>query len=263
MVHTKVTDTHGRYNFLVKPGQYTLELAKAGYVFPTEYLRGKTEDIAYLDLLTVPEFQTASDVLLARNIPADPSKKERAPWRVTFERIKRLVQHLVALSGPLVSVYVCYIQPTAFNFALAVVMFALYVFFGLFTKKRRPKTTAAITDAATGRPIAGAYVRIFDDKFNKLLETQITDRKGRYAFLVGRSRYYVTASKPGYVEARSTVIDLTTEQFVPFVAVNMALRVGQAPVATPPPSETVVPPALPTTEQLPPSADNPNGGATS
>ncbi|KKU73553.1 MAG: hypothetical protein UX98_C0006G0051, partial [Parcubacteria group bacterium GW2011_GWA2_47_26] len=42
-----------------------------------------------------------------------------------------------------------------------------------------------------------------------LLETQITDDSGKYAFLVGRSKYYITLEKQGYLPYRSTIMDLT------------------------------------------------------
>jgi len=41
-------------------------------------------------------------------------------------------------------------------------------------------------------------LRVFDKQYNKLLETQVTDSKGRYSFLVSGDNYYVTAEKSGY-----------------------------------------------------------------
>jgi hypothetical protein len=46
-------------------------------------------------------------------------------------------------------------------------------------------------------------------KFNKLLETQVTDRNGTYGFFVGRNVYYVTAQKTGYARYVSPDLDLS------------------------------------------------------
>jgi hypothetical protein len=57
-------------------------------------------------------------------------------------------------------------------------------------------------------------VRIFDLKFNKLLETQVTDSKGRYSFLVGRNEYQMLAEKPGYQNKEVKPVDLVKNEEV-------------------------------------------------
>jgi hypothetical protein len=52
-------------------------------------------------------------------------------------------------------------------------------------------------------------VRIFDKKYNKLLETQITDARGRYGFIVGRNIYYLLGQVAGYQVYKSEDLDLT------------------------------------------------------
>ena len=54
-------------------------------------------------------------------------------------------------------------------------------------------------------------MRVFDRKYNKLLETQVTDRDGKYAFFAGKNIYYVTADLPGYERFVSPEIDLRKE----------------------------------------------------
>ncbi|KKU73958.1 MAG: hypothetical protein UX98_C0003G0035, partial [Parcubacteria group bacterium GW2011_GWA2_47_26] len=60
-----------------------------------------------------------------------------------------------------------------------------------------------------------------------LLETQITDDSGKYAFLVGRSKYYITLEKQGYLHYRSTILDLTP----PRASQIVKLEVGMGRVA--------------------------------
>ncbi|MCX6742909.1 MAG: hypothetical protein NT116_01610, partial [Candidatus Parcubacteria bacterium] len=50
---------------------------------------------------------------------------------------------------------------------------------------------------------------LFDIKFNKLLETQLTDSKGRYAFLVGKNIFQLLAEKDGYQPKEIKPVDLS------------------------------------------------------
>jgi hypothetical protein len=52
-------------------------------------------------------------------------------------------------------------------------------------------------------------VRIFDKRFHKLLETQITDKDGKYAFFAGPNVYMLMADKAGYEAYHSPDLDLT------------------------------------------------------
>ena len=65
--------------------------------------------------------------------------------------------------------------------------------------------------------------------YNKLLETQVTDNAGRYSFRVGRSKYYLTVTKAGFVKTESDQIDLTAAEHPTVIASDIPLRrVGDA-----------------------------------
>ena len=53
---------------------------------------------------------------------------------------------------------------------------------------------------------------MFDNAYNKLVDTAITDNDGGYAILVGPSIYYITAEKEGYARYQSPIIDLSSEK---------------------------------------------------
>ena len=76
--------------------------------------------------------------------------------------------------------------------AVNVVMYAL---FRRMAVARKPKNWGIVYDEKSKKPLQNVVARIFDAKYNKLLETQVTDVRGRYAFLVGQNTYYVTFEK--------------------------------------------------------------------
>jgi hypothetical protein len=83
----------------------------------------------------------------------------------------------------------------------------------MFTYTPAQPTFGAITSAVTGEPIERAVVRIFRTRFDKLLETQITGPRGRYAFVVRPGSYYVTITKPGYRSVRLNFPAITQDGF--------------------------------------------------
>jgi hypothetical protein len=63
-----------------------------------------------------------------------------------------------------------------------------------------PKQWGTVYDAKTNKPIEKAIVRLFTKEYNKLISTQVTGSKGRYAFLAGPSAYYLSIQAPGHTE---------------------------------------------------------------
>ena len=87
--------------------------------------------------------------------------------------------------------------------------------FLLFLRPAKPRKFAkwgAVKDAASGKPIGNAIVRLFEPEYNKLLGTQITKCQGPLRFpSVGLSIHYLTFEKTGYKILRTKNIDMRTK----------------------------------------------------
>lgn len=81
---------------------------------------------------------------------------------------------------------------------------------GLFRFKKRKSWGRALYKH-TGEPAAGATVQVYDAEFNKLKDSQITDRLGRFSALVAPGIYYVKIFKPGFKVARSGNLNITPQ----------------------------------------------------
>lgn len=55
-----------------------------------------------------------------------------------------------------------------------------------------------VFDSKERKPLQGVVVRVFSEENNKLLETKVTDKDGRYSFLVKPGNYYLDVIKEGY-----------------------------------------------------------------
>ena len=65
--------------------------------------------------------------------------------------------------------------------------------------------------------------RLFSSQFNKLVSTQVTDRRGRYYFLAGDNQFYVTYERAKYQTQKSEIIDLSGKE-AETIAVNVGLN---------------------------------------
>ncbi|MFH2063557.1 MAG: fibronectin type III domain-containing protein [bacterium] len=207
-VRSMVTDREGRYFFIVNDGSYRMTVAKSGYVFPSVYLKNVREDIRFVNLYHGETINVASNTTITANIPIDPIAKEKAPRRVFWEGIARRLQKGVSLLTLVAMVAAVIISPTPFVIGMLAANIVLFLLFRRLASGRRPKNWGIVYDQQTKKPIRNAIVRIFEARYNKLLETRVTDLRGRYAFLVGNNVYYVTYEKPGYHKKQVGPMDL-------------------------------------------------------
>ncbi len=236
LVATKVTDKEGRFFFLTQPGSYRLTAVKPGFVFPSVMLRDQKRDGGYLDIYHGEEIQvTDKNVSIAANIPLDPSDKTayHSARRHVFMRFARRLQQTLSFLGIFIALFILVIQPsslTLFGFLFQILLYALSL---RLVGARKPKSWGIVYEKSKHHPLANTVVRIFEPTYNKLLETVLTDKKGRYSFLVGPSSYFTTYEKPGYQKQEVRPIDLTAREGPGEVAVDVELKKDDAPPTKP------------------------------
>jgi hypothetical protein len=208
-LQTRITDAQGRFSFFVPPGSYTIQVQKPGFVFPTKYLQAEHIDVDFVDLYHGEEVKVAQPVTISPNIPVDPIAKEETPSAITRKRYLRGAQSALGVGGIIVSLGAIVISPTLPMIGFAVFQIATYALFRRLAIPAAPKRWGIVYDSDGKIPLAKAIVRIFDKKFNKLLETQITSKDGTYGFFAAKGHYYLTAEKPGYERYLSADLDLT------------------------------------------------------
>lgn len=223
IVQTKVTDKFGRYAFIAKIGNYQIEVVKPGYLFPTQYLSGKAEDVGLVELYHGDRVEAVASIVITPNIPLDPVTEAETPRAVLWRKALRKLQHAAAFSGIPLGMIVLLITPSLPAALLLLAQIGIYLLFRRLAVPTKAKSWGIAVDSRTRKPIAGVILRIFDKRFNKLLETQVTDKNGKYGFLVRRNIYYVIAEKPGFKKFVSPDIDLSTQDEA-IVDQNIALQ---------------------------------------
>ena len=212
ILRTIVTDRQGRYVLFSPKGIFKMTSTKSGFKFPSVYLKGKKEDEAFIDLYYGEQFNVKQvGQAITYNFPMDPVDEKVSVRKFILKRAFKGLQFGLSLSGIVLTTVSFIISP---NVKIGLFLILHIALFALFLRLARPakfKKWGIVRDAETGKPIRNAIVRLFEPEYNKLLGTQITDGKGRYAFLVGRNIYYLTFEKAGYKNLKTKNVDTRTK----------------------------------------------------
>ncbi|MBT4220771.1 MAG: hypothetical protein HN726_01645 [Candidatus Magasanikbacteria bacterium] len=199
VMQSRVTDKHGRYLFLPHIGAYRLEVEKSGFVFPSIFLKKESADGDRLDIYHGDTIKvTEGKDPVTPNIPVDPADQKISLKKLIFTKRLRTVQFVVSVIGIFLSLASFIITPVWYIGVFLVVHLILFALFVYYVKPRRPVQWGIVRDDASGDRVSNVVVRLFTSQYHKLVATEVTDRKGRYAFLVGKNDYYVTFEKEGY-----------------------------------------------------------------
>ncbi len=199
VIQSRVTDKQGRYLFIVEAGTYLLEVVKQGFRYPTQLLKGITTDGRLLDLYHgEPIIADVEGVAITPNIPLDPIGVIQTPRRIVWERRLRILQHGISLGGIFATLISLYIAPAWYIWVFLGLHIVLYILFFGYVRPKKPKGWGIVYESGTKKPVGKVVARLFTTQYNKLVASQVTDTKGRYAFLAGPNDYYMTFEKMGY-----------------------------------------------------------------
>ena len=250
IVQSRVTDSKGRYAFFAEPGLYRLEVIKEGYIFPTKILQDYKEDTGFVDLYHgEPVHVDDKYVALAVNIPLDPiGAPEKTPRRLIWEKRWRSLQSFIAMFSIVVGIVAFALQPGWWTGSLFVLQIVLYFLFKRLGTPPKPKSWGIVYDRGNQKPIERTVARLFSKQFNKLVASEITDKNGRYSFMVGPNRYYVTFEKNGYRKEISP--DIAVKQANEVIRLDVGLQKEIMPPGTSQPKPPT--PTMPISTAKPP-----------
>jgi len=217
---TAVTDKAGHYRLVVAPGEYVVDVSRAGYAFPSIFLRGATERSAtYDNVIPSHHIRIKDHGIVTKNIPIDPVSPAIKRSKIFKKRIllNENTQLLTAWLSPAFAFAVPLAaplkMPTLIFAWIAACAYAIAMSRRFLTFKPGRGAYGTVTDALTGLPIERAIIRLFDGTYNKHLQTITTSEKGRYAFLVNAGSYYILMKKEGFKTVRLNFPNITKESY--------------------------------------------------
>ncbi len=208
-VKTAATDVEGRFSFLVQEGKYVLEVAKVGYRFPSELIVDMKTDGRFENVYDGGTVEIGEEgALLTPSVPVDPKQVEADAKAVVRKSQLKKVRLAVAVVSPAVGVMSLIIAPTLLTGLLLLAQLIAYKLFKRLAVVKEPKKWGFVYEKGFGRPLPKAVLRIFALPYHKLVETQVSDSRGRYHFRVGSGKFYLTATKPGFEKTESEPLNL-------------------------------------------------------
>jgi type II secretory pathway pseudopilin PulG len=226
IVRSAVTDNDGRYAFLISTaGRYRIEVIKKGIVFPSKLLKGAAQDKEHETLYHGASFEVGAEgAFVHPDIPVDPETREASDTEAVQGERKKRTSRNIALIGPVFGGLSLLVAPKLLVLLLFAAQVIVYRLFRRLAVPTAPKSWGIVHEESKRTPVPQAVLRIFESKYDKLLETQVTDARGRYHFRVGRGIYYLTVTKQGFVKTQSEIFDLSAREGVTVIASDLPLR---------------------------------------
>lgn len=200
IVASAITDTNGRYAFLVDKGVYSMIVSKGNYIFPSHHILDKTLDDTYPDTYWGDFFEIKEKgEVINRNIPLD--KKAFGHIKslddeqnkififhkrdLTFLRIANVFFYI----GFLVSIFVLFKDTTNYNiviFCIYLVLFSARFFH--FHKKNKGK----VVYKKDNTPLSFGIIHVIDKNTGNEIFKRKLDNAGNYICLIPNGEYVVS-----------------------------------------------------------------------
>ncbi|MDD4382511.1 MAG: carboxypeptidase-like regulatory domain-containing protein [Candidatus Dojkabacteria bacterium] len=194
LVWTDVTDSNGYFRVDELPkGIYAIRVTAKDYIFPSKIVFGN-KDFPLENVYHGKEFRYEGGEIPNYSIPMD--KVEYSQFRIFVEKlafqsrgILKILHILLFLIGLIFSIYAVKISPIWFNYLILILYIPSFfsVVISIFSKKER----YGIVRNSKGKKLKGIIVGLKDKEFDKLISKRVTDRLGRYRFIVNKGTYNI------------------------------------------------------------------------
>ncbi len=206
LIKTEVTNKEGRYEFLLKPGQYTLEAKKPTYFFPSKIVSGSV-DGEYQHVYNVTAgLDVTPDKLALPDLPLDPQNAKRKfqlanifkkLW-IGFQSLGHFLALPMLFIGALVSIVSVVVSPDNIIYWILAIVYVLMLTLQLIFREHKEKAWGIVYEVATNAALPLVSLQLIDPEFGKVVKSRLSDYEGRFSFLPEPGKYVIKANKEGY-----------------------------------------------------------------
>ncbi len=202
LIATSVTDIYGVFYFMPKPGTYTITVNRPGYKFPSETILGSVDNFRKYVYHGEKFSVTSEEKIVNLHIPLDLVSRSRL--HTIWGNFISSVQSIIVVLNPyllVVGAALSLINYTKRHELIDLIIFFINIVLLLvhFYIKYREKTRWGRAVDQTGKPLSGVEIGIFDPVYNKLVDTRVTDEKGRFIFIALGGKYLMKPTSNNYV----------------------------------------------------------------
>jgi hypothetical protein len=220
LVTTVVTDKLGRYDVLLPPGAYRIEVSKPQYRFPSQIVTTTVDGEFSRVYQPNKGFDVQEQGVLIPQIPVDPVNVKR-DWELSFgvrsvwlaiQRVGHYLATPLLIVGLLSSIALVYAVPGKPLNWLIVALYVVLLASQLTFRAKVVKAWGVVYDLATNAVLPLTAIQLIDPAYNKVVTSRLTDYEGRFSFLPEPGQYVVKASKPGYEQVKEVVESRYTDR---------------------------------------------------
>ncbi|MEI8033754.1 MAG: SBBP repeat-containing protein [Chlorobiaceae bacterium] len=196
VVDVCVTDSQGRYGFLPKPGNYTLDILKKDYNFEKPI---QSEDILYGQLYDGQAIKIEGNEMKQLNIALtttaidwqDFARRKITSYTSVFSVVKRDLFLILFYAGFVTNAGIVYLFPTTLNIIFLIAYLGMVVRYIFFKKK----AYGLITNIQTRQPVPFAMLSIYDAMNpQRRVAFAVSDVLGRYFMFAKNGNYLLKTS---------------------------------------------------------------------
>lgn len=200
LVESDVSSRQGVFSFEIGPGEYQIEVAKPGYIFPSRLVTGSTDgehhNVYHGSVIRIRE----KNSLIQVTIPMDPEKITGVGWGFKLKSIIRsrlpMFTNVMLVVGLLMSL-VSVVGGERGLSSLLLIFYCLVLGIKAYRYYAVKHSWGVVVDRK-GQSVAGVRLNLIDPKFNKLVQRRITSDEGKYQFVVPHGSYILQVENPEY-----------------------------------------------------------------
>ena len=199
LVETDVTSKAGVFSFFPEAGKYIIKVAKTGYGFPSNLVKGNNDgEYGHVYHGEEVEFRGEGSVVEV-SVPVDPAEVNIS-WRFKVINFLRTRMYLFTLGMLVIGLVLSLVALAGgggpFN-AFMLLFYSIVLLVQGYLAYRRNKAWGIVVDAE-GTPIPGVQLSLMDPKFEKLVQRRVTDEKGKYQFVIPEGTYQIKVESVEY-----------------------------------------------------------------
>ncbi len=202
LITTTVTNVYGIFTASLEGGEYFLKVSSPNYSYPSKLITGKV-DPPLENIYRGGRFVIKEDSNIQYSIPLDPLDSSHLAYYKTYVLNKLgkmflFLQKIFISLGFLLALFLYVRDPSTFNLIILIIylpLIGLHLFLASPTSKRH---SFGLVKNRKGELIEGVSLGLRELKFEKLIAKRVTDKRGRYKFLVPGGEYQLELLTPGY-----------------------------------------------------------------
>ncbi len=205
-----VTDLDGRYRFNAFEGSYKLVVEHSDYQMVNQTSAGKDLLGKYLGgAINFRESRT-----IAYDIPMQYKfMAKRGSVLTILDKLKLFTIGLgliINIIGVILIILSLAVNPSILNFGILLVNVAVITLV-VIIKRLYWRDWGRVLTLADNNGVSGVFVRLFDTKDNKLINTQVSDNSGRFGFILDEGNYVITADSDKYESSGEVEFSVSKE----------------------------------------------------